>query len=128
MGVAPERTAKRAMASDNPLTLTDQNFDANVLASSKPVVVDFWAPWCGPCLALAPAVESLAGVYAGEVTVGKVNVDENPEVSTRYQVRSIPTVIVFRDGQAVDRSVGLVDKSSLQRMVETYIRTSVEQR
>lgn len=128
MGVAPERTAKRAMASDNLLTLTDQNFDANVLASSKPVVVDFWAPWCGPCLALAPAVESLASVYAGEVTVGKVNVDENPEVSTRYKVRSIPTVIVFRDGQAVDRSVGLVDKSSLQRMVETYIRTSVEQR
>ena len=116
------------MASDKLLTLTDQSFDASVLASPKPVVVDFWAPWCGPCLALAPTVESLATAYAGEITVGKVNVDENPEVSMRYHVRGIPTVIVFKDGQTVDRSVGLVDKSSLQRMVEKYIRTPVGQR
>ena len=116
------------MASDKLLTLTDQNFDASVLASPEPVVVDFWAPWCGPCLALAPAVESLASVYAGEITVGKVNVDENPEVSKRYQVRGIPTVIVFKNGQAVDRSVGLVDKSSLQRMVEKYMRSPIGQR
>lgn len=116
------------MASDKLLTLTDQNFDANVLASSKPVVVDFWAPWCGPCLALAPAVESLAREYAGEVTVGKVNVDENPEVTMRYHVRGIPTVIVFKNGQAVDRSVGLADKSTLAAMVEKYTRSPVGQR
>lgn len=113
------------MASDNVLTLTDENFDATVLTSPKPVVVDFWAPWCGPCLALAPTVEWLASAYAGEVAVAKFNVDQNADVTRRYHVRGIPTLVVFKNGQPVDRSVGFVDKASLQRMVEKHLRSTV---
>src|SRR5262245_32790383 len=93
------------MASDNVKTFTDSNFDAET--GKGVVLVDFWAPWCGPCRAIAPMVEQLADEFAGRVTVGKMNVDDNPEVPTnRFMVRGIPTLIVLKDGQLVDTLVG----------------------
>ena len=95
------------------LTLTNENFDKQVLGASKPVLVDFWAPWCAPCRMLAPAVEELAEEHTEEITVGKVNIDESPELAVRYRVSSIPTLIVFENGKEARRSVGLLDDDEL---------------
>jgi thioredoxin 1 len=107
--------------SEKVVTFTDGNFDADVLKAATPVVVDFWAEWCGPCRAMAPAIDALAGDYAGKVTVGKLNVDENPAVTMRYMVRGIPTVMLFKGGQMVDQIVGVVDKSLLKQLVDRYL-------
>jgi thioredoxin 1 len=96
------------------LTITIQNFDAEVMRSDKPVLVDFWAPWCGPCRMLGPVIEEIAGERS-DIKVGKVNVDDESELAGRYAVHNIPTVILFRGGQPVARSVGYRDKSSLLR-------------
>ncbi len=94
------------------IVLTDANFDETI-KSDKPVLVDFWAEWCGPCKMIGPAVEELAADYEGKALVAKLNVDENPQVTARFGVRSIPTLLVFKNGQIVDKQVGAVPKSVL---------------
>ncbi|HLO03944.1 MAG TPA: thioredoxin [Symbiobacteriaceae bacterium] len=101
------------MASDKVLTLTNANFGSEVGAGA-PVLVDFWAPWCGPCRMIAPIVEELAEEYDGKVKVGKVNVDENQAVAAQFGVMSIPTLLVFKNGQPVERIVGYMPKKDLQ--------------
>ncbi len=109
------------MASDLIQTYTDANFDGSVLKSATPVVVDFWAEWCGPCRALAPAIDALAQDYQGKVAVGKLNVDDNPTTTVKYMVRGIPAVLLFKGGQMVDQIVGLVDKGPLKQMVDRHL-------
>ncbi len=99
------------------LEFTDAEFDSDVLKSGEPVLVDFWAPWCGPCRAIAPLIEELAGQYDGKVKVGKVNVDENPETAQKYEVMNIPTLILFKDGEIAERFMGLVPKSKLEAAI-----------
>ncbi len=100
------------------LKFDGKNFEKEVLKSDQPVLVDFWASWCGPCKAVGPVVEELAQAYAGQVKVGKVNVDENRELASRYQVMSIPTLAIFKDGVEAERTVGYKDKQQLMRFVE----------
>lgn len=100
------------------VVITTQNFDEEVMQSSIPVLVDFWAEWCGPCRMLAPSVERLAEEYAGKVKVGKVNVDEEPELARQFSVMSIPTVIVFEGGEIKNQSVGLCPYEELEAMIK----------
>lgn len=100
---------------------TDSNFQAQVLESSEPVLVDFWAPWCGPCLRLAPTIEEIAGEFAGRVRVGKLNTDENNVTPSKYDISGIPTVILFKGGQVVDRQVGLVPKEKLVSLLNNHM-------
>ena len=97
----------------------DNNFDQEVLQSTQPVLVDFWAPWCGPCRQIAPLIEQLAGENAGSIKVGKLNVDESPNTAQSYDVSSIPTLIFFKDGGPVERLVGLQPKSRLQDTIDS---------
>jgi thioredoxin len=106
------------MASDNITNVTDASFEADVIKSSQPVLIDFWATWCGPCRAIAPVVEQLAGEYAGKVKVVKVNIDENPKTPTQYDVRSIPTLLMVKDGKVVGQIVGAVPKPKIEELVK----------
>lgn len=105
------------MASDKVKTFTDSNFEAEVLQSPLPVLVDFWASWCAPCKAIAPTIDQLAEEYDGKVKVGKVNVDENQAIASRYNIRGIPTIILFKGGQVIDNLMGAVPKSQLDNLI-----------
>lgn len=107
--------------SEHTATLTDSNFDESVIGSSKPVLVDFWAEWCGPCRMIAPTVEALASENTETVTVGKLNVDENPATASKFGVRSIPTLLIFKDGEVVEQIVGLTDKARLQGLLDKHV-------
>ncbi|MBI5489906.1 MAG: thioredoxin [Deltaproteobacteria bacterium] len=100
------------------LHFSDADFEAEVLKSSVPVLVDFTATWCGPCRALAPLVEEAAGKFAGRVKVGKVDVDECPKTATKYQIRGVPTLLLFKDGQVAAQSVGLIPRDKLTSLLE----------
>lgn len=102
------------------IVLTDANFDETI-QSDKPVLVDFWAEWCGPCKMIGPAVEELANDYEGKAVIAKLNVDENPQTTAKFGVRSIPTLLVFRKGQVVDKQVGAVPKSILAQKLEAQV-------
>ena len=103
------------------VTITDSNFEELVKNSDKPVLVDFWAEWCGPCKMIGPLVEELANDYEGRAVVGKVNVDENPNISMEFGIRSIPTLLVFKGGQIVDRHVGTAPKDVLAKKLDAQI-------
>ncbi len=100
---------------------TDTNFDAEVLQGDKLAVIDFWAPWCGPCLALGPTIEALAKDYDGKVNVGKVNVDENPNLSINYGVTSIPCVLYIKGGQVVDKQVGAAPRNVFEKKIQQHM-------
>ncbi|MGE5443683.1 MAG: thioredoxin [Ignavibacteriales bacterium] len=106
------------MASAGMLELSDSTFEKEVLKSEAPVLVDFWAPWCGPCRILAPVVEEIANSYSGRLKVGKLNVDDNQDTTMAYGIRSIPTLIIFKGGKALDQIIGAVPKSEIERMVK----------
>lgn len=103
------------------IELTDANFEELVMKSEKPVVVDFWAEWCGPCRMVGPVIEELAKEYEGQVVIGKVNVDDNPNVSTQLGIRNIPTILFFKNGEVVDKQVGAVQKSVLDGKIKAQL-------
>ena len=104
-----------------PITLTDDNFENEVIKSDKPVLIDFWAVWCGPCKIIAPVVEELASEYEGKIKVGKLDVDENQESSIKYGVRSIPTLLIFKDGKVKDTIIGAVPKSQIVQKLNSAL-------
>jgi thioredoxin 1 len=109
------------MASELVNHVTDANFDQEVLKSDKAVLIDFWAPWCAPCRAIAPLIDELAGEYAGRLMVVKINVDDNPETPARYGVRGIPNLLIIKSGQVKEQIVGAVPKSHLVRAVDSAL-------
>lgn len=116
------RCKTRLSLSASPMTVTDANFAAAVERSPLPVLVDFWAAWCGPCRMIAPVIEQLAQELAGRVRVAKLNVDENPMTAGWFQVQSIPTLLVLRDGKEIDRIVGALPKAEIARRVQSALR------
>lgn len=109
------------MASENTLTFTDAEFEMEVLKSEVPVLVDFWAEWCGPCRQMSPTIDLIASEYAGKAKVGKLNVDHNGQTAMRYNIRGIPTLLLFKGGQVVEQKVGAVGKSDVQKMLDGHV-------
>lgn len=104
-----------------PITITNENFQAEVLSSDIPVLVDFWAEWCGPCKMIAPSVEELAEEYEGKIKIGKLDIDSNQNVASEYGIRSIPSLLIFRNGQVVDQIVGAVPKNHIQSKIDAVL-------
>ena len=109
------------MAAESVQTFTDSNFEESVMKSGKPVLVDFWAEWCGPCKRLAPTIDALASEYNGKVTIGKLNVDDNPNTAFKFQIRGIPAMLVFKGGQVVEQVVGLTPKEELKKVLDRHV-------
>ena len=109
------------MAGLNTLTFSDSTFDKDVLGSDVPVLVDFWAEWCGPCRQMGPTIDTVATEYAGKLKVGKLDVDANGGTAMRYNVRGIPTLLLFKAGQVVEQRVGAIGKSDVQKMVDAHL-------
>jgi len=109
------------MAGVNTLTFNDASFDNDVLTSEVPVLVDFWAEWCGPCRMMAPTIDSIATDYAGKAKVGKLNVDDNGGTAMRYGIRGIPTLLLFKGGRVVEQRVGAVGKTEVQKMMDPHL-------
>ncbi|MDR3625526.1 MAG: thioredoxin [Ignavibacteriaceae bacterium] len=104
-----------------PITITDENFENEVINSSEPVLIDFWATWCGPCRMIAPIVEELAGEFDGKIKIGKLDVDNNQQTSIQYGVRSIPTLLIFKDGKVRDSIIGAVPKSNIVQRLNAVL-------
>lgn len=109
------------MAADNIVQISDDTFESEVLNSPVPVLIDFWAPWCGPCRAIAPIVDQLADEYAGKLKIAKMNVDDNPRTPANYGVRGIPNLILFKDGKVEQQIVGAVPKAHLVKAISTVV-------
>jgi len=104
-----------------PVAVTDATFDDEVLKSDKPVLVDFWAEWCGPCRMIGPIVEEMAGEYDGKAKIAKVDVDSNPQISMKFGIRSIPTLLIFKNGEVVDQVIGAVPKTHLKKHLDAQL-------
>ena len=109
------------MAGQNTLTFTDSSFDQDVLRAEVPVLVDLWAEWCGPCKQMGPTIDVVASEYAGKAKIGKLDVDSNDKTAMRYNIRGIPTLLLFKGGQVVEQRVGAIGKSEVQKMLDSHV-------
>ena len=109
----------------HPIEFTDANFEEEVLKSELPVLIDFWAVWCGPCKMIAPSIDELANEYEGKAKIGKVDVDNNQQIATKYGIRSIPTLLIFKDGKMVDQIVGALPKPKIAEKLNAHINQAV---